>query len=590
MAVLIQPEQGSTVAGLQSFNSYSELNSYLDNNSVTKGLVASPSTDQTSMTGTATQDHSTTNVQVADVQEEDRVITDGVFIYSAGQTTVSVVNVFPASEMRNVSSLNMSQILESGQASSIYIMGLYLTEDKLVVICQQSSYSHNDKIYAQSVLAPAYQLWTTRTTVSIFDMSDPGAPLLKQTAGISGTFTTSRMHGYDLYVFSTQYAWDSASGSAAIPSSFEGGNDVQFEPGKILYDPQTVEVSCFLNLIRLNVANADSDEMSFLTGYSSVLYVSEDNIYVTYAHYSYSMPSMMDDGVVSSSTPAQSYTTIYKIDVAGSGMQLKASGTVRGTLVDRYAIDERNGYLRIATTDYSNGTQTLVSVTSSNLSLVGQIGGIGKGETMQSSRYINDTLYLVTYRQVDPLFAIDLSDPKTPMILGELTMPGFSTYLHPVDGMHLIGLGFEGHSMKVSLYNVSDRTHPMEEQKLLLSNFSYSPALYDPHAVTFDPSRSLLVVPVSGYDDGSYQYHCAAYVFNTSGGISLVGMVGSNNSGGVDRTLYVDDTLYVCSQYCISSYRMSDLSYRGAIVLGTYSPYWSWYCGGDLIPMALGIK
>ena len=103
-----------------------------------------------------------------------------------------------------------------------------------------------------------------------------------------------------------------------------------------------------------------------------------------------------------------------QIDISGAGLDLKATGTVRGSVVDRYAIDESDGYMRIATTDYTNGTETLVSVLSSDLTLVGQIGGIGKGETMQSSRYINDTLYLVTFRQVDPLFAIDLSDPGLP--------------------------------------------------------------------------------------------------------------------------------------------------------------------------------
>jgi uncharacterized secreted protein with C-terminal beta-propeller domain len=321
------------------------------------------------------------------------------------------------------------------------------------------------------------------------------------------------------------------------------------------------------------------------------MYLSENNIYVTYPHFSYYGPLIAVDvgATVSSDTRSVSYTTIYRFDISGTGMELKASGTVRGNVIDRYAIDEKDGYLRIATTDYNATTETLVSVLSSNLSLVGQIGHIGIGETMQSSRYIDDTLYLVTYRQVDPLFAIDLSDPQAPQVIGELTMPGFSTYLHPIDDTHMIGLGFEGHSMKVSLYNVSDRTNPVEEQKLLLSNFSYSPALYDPHAVTFDPLRSLLIVPVSGYGNGS-QYDCSAYLFNTSGGISLIGTAGSNNSGGVDRTMYIGDTFYVCSQYSISAYGLNDLAYRGSIILGAYPVYWYWGSGGEPIPMSLEIK
>jgi inhibitor of cysteine peptidase len=584
MAVLVQPEKGSAAPGLRSFNSYAELNSYLDRNSGSKGLVSDPSTEQMA-SGDASQSHSTTNVQVSDVQEEDRVLTDGTYIYSAGQTAVDIVKGVPASDMKNLTALNMSRLLDLPVGSSVYVMGLYLIDHDLIVICQVSNGSQDEQAYAVSATAPADQVWTTRTTVSVFDVADPGVPLLEHTVGISGSFTTSRAQGNDLYIFSTQYAWDYAGGGSAIPAASHDGNNTLFEPGTILYDPANTEVSCFLNLVRLNVPDIVMEEKSFLTGYSSVLYMSENSIFVTYPHYAYAYgvqsPATAGDVSVSSSTQTRSYTTIFKIDITGKGLDLAAAGTVRGTVVDRYAIDERDGYLRIATTDFTNGTETLVSVMSSNLSLVGQIGGIGMGESMQSSRYINDTLYLVTFRQVDPLYAIDLTVPNSPRILGELTMPGFSTYLHPVDDTHLIGLGFEDHSMKVSLYNVSDRTRPVEEQRLLLSNFSYSPALYDPHAVTYDPVRSRLIVPVSGYDGSKGQYECAAYVFNTSGGISLIGTAGSNNSGGVDRTLYIGDSLYVCSQDCISAYAMTDLSYRGDIVLGTPEPYWYGFYPGN---------
>ncbi len=594
LAVLIQPEQGSTVAGLQSFNSYSELNSYLDNNhgTRTKGLVFLPTNEQAVATADASQAYSTTNVQVSGVQEEDRVITDGTYIYSAGQTTVSIILAIPAMEMRNVTSLNMSKILDALRGSYVYVVGLYLIEGKLVVICQKTIHTLGGQYYALSMVAPPYQTFTTRTMISVFDVSDPATPLLKQTTGISGAFTTSRAHGNDLFIFATQYAWDYVSGGPVVPTVVKGGSDARLAPDQIMYDPVNLEVSCYLNLVRLNIAELIMEQKSFLTGYSSVLYVSENNIYVTYAHHAWSMPWAMEGDVsTSSSTQDRSYTTIFKIDISGTSLELMATGTVRGAVVDRYAMDERGGNLRIATTDFTNGSETLVSVLSSNLSLIGQIGGIGMGETMQSSRYINDTLYLVTFRVVDPLFAIDLSNPETPQILGELTIPGFSTYLHPVDDTHLIGLGFEGGSMKVSLYNVSDRTNPVEEQKLLLSTFSYSPALYDPHAVTYDPSRSLLIVPVSGFENVTYRYHCAAYVFNTSEGISLVGTVGANNSGGLDRTLYIDDTLYVCSQYSISAYGITDLSYRGVIVIGI-EPYWFWdsVSSAEAISMPTGIK
>lgn len=585
--MLVHPKDASAQTGLQSFYSYPELKTYLDRNSPTKGPVATPSTDQNAGAGSGSE-HSTTNVQVAGVQEEDRALTDGNYIYSAGQASVSIVRAIPASEMSNVSWINMSMILGSNGTDFVYVLGLYLVGDRLVVLCQVSAYSQYGSPDVEYIMAPSVHSWETRTIACIFDVGEPGAPVLKQTSGVSGTFTTSRMQGDELYIFTTQYAWGTSAGSGAVPASFSGSSSSQFEPMHILYDPQTAQVNCFLNLVRLNVTGTGSEEIAFLTDYSSVLYMSENSIYLTYAHNSYSPPVMtMDDTAVSSQTRAGSYTTIYRINTGGNGLAPDTSGTVRGTPVDRYAIDERDGCLRIATTEYGNVTQTLVSVMSTDLSVVGQIGGIGVGETMLSSRYVNDTLYLITYRQIDSLYAIDLSVPANPRILGELTMPGYSEYLQPVDGMHLIGLGFEGHSMKVSLFNISDPTHPTEERKMLLSNFSYSPALYDQHAVTFYSSRSLFIVPVSGYDQDSGQYHCAAYVFNTSAAISLVGTAGSNNSGGVDRTLYINDTLYVCSPYSISAYGLADTSYRGSIALGSYEPYKYWYSGsaGDPIPL-----
>ena len=154
LAVMIQPGQSNSVAGLQSFNSYSDLNSYLDKNSAAKGLVSNPTYDQSSVAAGSTGDHSTTNVQVTGVQEEDRVLTDGTYIYSAGQSSVVIIKATPASAMVNVSTLNMSKILDVAQTSSVYVEGIYLVGDKLVVICQLATYSQIQPAYAIDQVKP----------------------------------------------------------------------------------------------------------------------------------------------------------------------------------------------------------------------------------------------------------------------------------------------------------------------------------------------------------------------------------------------------------------------------------------------------
>ena len=180
--------------------------------------------------------------------------------------------------------------------------------------------------------------------------------------------------------------------------------------------------------------------------------------------------------------------------------------------MSQYSMDEdKNGNFRIVTQKYawsSNGNEntTELSVVSPTGKIIGKLPGLAPGENFQSARFIGDRLYLVTFQQIDPLFVIDVSSPSAPRVLGELKIPGYSTYLHPYDDNRLIGLGYDTQvnqwggtqnaGLKIDLYNVSDVKNPKQESSLVLGDVgSSSEALSNPRAFVYYKEKNLLLLP-----------------------------------------------------------------------------------------------
>ncbi len=218
----------------------------------------------------------------------------------------------------------------------------------------------------------------------------------------------------------------------------------------------------------------------------------------------------------------QNYTTsLHSFDITDlSRTEYVGSGEVKGHLLSQYSLSEYNGYLRVATTQgdpwwgAQNESESFVTVFEENdgeLRQVGQVGGLGKGERIFSVRFMADIAYVVTFRQVDPLYTVDLSEPSNPTVLGELKIPGFSTYLHPVGDGLLLGIGQdatdEGQTTgaQMSLFDVSDLSNPQRIDTLGLGENSYSSVDWDPKAFLFWADESLASVPVSwwGWDEAS---------------------------------------------------------------------------------------
>ncbi len=183
---------------------------------------------------------------------------------------------------------------------------------------------------------------------------------------------------------------------------------------------------------------------------------------------------------------------------------------VPGTALDQFSMDEYNGYLRVATTyDMVDFVSNGVYVLDENLKQVGKIDGIANTEQIKSVRFMGDTGYVVTFEQTDPLFVIDLENPENPKILGELKIPGFSAYLHPVGGGLVLGVGVDGdengrgEGIKVSLFDVSNPENPVEADNIILSGYREarswcyysSEALYSHKALCYDENENVMYIP-----------------------------------------------------------------------------------------------
>ncbi len=319
-------------------------------------------------------------------------------------------------------------------------------------------------------------------------------------------------------------------------------------------------------------------------------------------------------------------TVIHKIAIDRENIEYKISGQVSGTVLNQFSMDEDNGYFRIATTrnrtfsrfsEETSDSSSNVYVLNADLKLAGKVENLAQGERIYSARFMQNRVYLVTFKQTDPLFVIDLSDPKNPTVLGTLKIPGFSSYLHPYDEHTLIGLGKETEEneygnvipkgLKLSLFDVSDVAHPIESAHYVFGDQgSNSIALYDHHAFLFSKDKELLVIPVDIQNQGfavsplekiagnilprifPKRFRGAAVLKITKDSITLQGTIDHSDEKEdsseeywygydyydttVKRSLYIDNTLYTLSDKYLKLNDLANLQPIKSIELKKTTP------------------
>lgn len=280
----------------------------------------------------------------------------------------------------------------------------------------------------------------------------------------------------------------------------------------------------------------------------------------------------------------RSRTVIHKLSIVRDEVNYVARGEVRGTLLNQFSLDEKDNNLRVATTssyytrELGHQTYSNVVVLDKTMEVIGEVKKIAPDERIYSTRFMGDKLYMVTFKQIDPLFTIDLSDPTNPEIIGQLKVPGFSSYLHPYDENHLIGLGKDTYltenggvrtkGIKLTLFDVSDFENPNEVDTIIIGDEGSSSIALDEHkAFLFNKEKNLLVIPVrevfEKYETDKNGYFRnkvwnGAYVFTiTSNGFDVRGKVSHNEKDdeynywsspfNVKRSLFIGDNLFTFS-------------------------------------------
>jgi uncharacterized secreted protein with C-terminal beta-propeller domain len=561
---------------LSTFSSYDALKAFLTSNSGTQGYypfygragawLSSSDSNVMSIEGTpktpgyssSTFDYSSTNVQVAGVDEADIVKTDGDYLYVVSGNVVVIVKVRPPENAEVVAQISFNDM----SPKEIFVNG-----DHLIVFGYEN----------YSPVKGYYPTYTSdfKTFAKLYDISDRKHPASLGDIGLSGGYVSSRMIGDYVYFVVSQPAFI-VQNEVVMPKIYSNGKAKEVVPTDIHYSNTSDNSYDFTTLVALNVQNSTETPtyLTVLLGGTSNIYVSQTNMYLTF--------------------PQGEETEVYRVRLQGSNMTCEANGKVSGRELNQFSMDEYNDHFRIVTRLWINGTsQTGLFILDMNLTVTGNLEGLGLAENLHSSRFIGDRCYLVTFKSTDPLFVINLTDPTKPAVLGELKIPGYSDYLHPYDETHIIGVGKETteasedfawyQGIKVSLFDVSNVSNPIQVDKYVIGERgSDSPVLTDHKAFLFDKEKNLLVIPVlvAEVDRAQYPYGVppyaygtpvwqGAYVFNiTANGFTLKGKITHaqystempETGYWIKRALYIEDALYTVSDKKVKINSLSDLA------------------------------
>jgi uncharacterized secreted protein with C-terminal beta-propeller domain len=256
--------------------------------------------------------------------------------------------------------------------------------------------------------------------------------------------------------------------------------------------------------------------------------------------------------------PSRSFTTIHRFATADpDSTSYRASGEVPGYLLNQFSMSEHEGMLRAASTETplwwpglqdaeSQSFVTVLDERDGALVQVGQVGGLGRGERIYAVRFIGPAAYVVTFRQIDPLYVVDLERPTAPLVRGELKIPGYSAYLHPVGEGLLLGVGQDGSGLatQLSLFDVSDPSRPQRLHQAALPGSS-SGAELDHHAFLWWAPKDLAVLPLTIFGTEHFD-GAAGFRVSRGGGIHEAGRA-SHQGGSILRSLVVKGRLFTLS-------------------------------------------
>ena len=431
-----------------------------------------------------------------------------------------------------------------------------------------------------------YPLGKNITKVTLYDISNRSNPVFITALAQDGGLLATRLLDGTLYVVSNYYMYDFKEDAPEtfVPSVYKDGEKRLVDAGEIgilpIIPSSQYTVVCAYDLEDGNLAATRS-----ILGGGSTVYMNADALYVAgtryveeqSAPYRYSVYTVTDYA-------SKNVTDIVRFDLAEGGLEIAASGTVDGSLYGQFALDAYEGMLRVATTQYTSrwtvyvdeemdftnyrwhesGMSNSLFVLDENLDVIGSVTDLAPDEQIYSVRFDGPVAYITTFRLVDPLFAVDLTDPAQPRVLSALKIPGFSQYLHVFGENRLFGLGMDADpetgrttGMKLTMFDTTDKTDVTVRHELLLGD-RYSPALYNHKAILISPEKKLIGFPV----DNGYAF----YSYNDLTGFTRLLQTDSAEWTYNSRGLYIGDYAYIVSSSDVTVFNIQTFTFAGKTV------------------------
>jgi uncharacterized secreted protein with C-terminal beta-propeller domain len=573
--------------------------------------AAAPEDASRSADDASPDEYSETNTQVEGVDEADIVETDGERIYLVSENELVVVDSWPADETHVLARFTLEG----------FPYEMFVHEGRAVVFSQTADprrppeESHCGDHYARwGYYYPCYSGGTQFTKITVVDLGPEAAsPSVVREVFVQGHYRSARRHDTQVravirnwgFYFDWQlpqvweylhpdgsyveltpaqareriYAWR-ADALAAIdekpledwlPAMLErdGGalRDVPVDCGRFYVTRPGIAEYGMTQIAGLDLADGDAaPTRTGIWGSAQELYANHETLLLAQADYSaYYRAYLEEADEISVSTILHRFAL-----TDGGGTAYEASGVVPGTLVDQFSLDERDGIVRVATTENRwipwwtrEGGEWVEPPPSRNrvftlerdgraLSILGQTEVLAEGERIFSARFMGDELaYVVTFRQVDPLFAIDLSDPAHPVVLGELKIPGFSNYMHPLGEGHLLTIGREAtedgrvQGLALQIFDVRDPTAPtLAHKHVFTDRWGYSVANWDHKAFTYFGARQLLAFPYVAHGEDWRSFRSSLEVFHVDA------EDGFREVGSIDHTSLLEGECAEGNHHC----------------------------------------
>lgn len=512
---------------------------------------------------TGSTDYYDTNVREQGVDEADIIKTDGTWIYILRNCEELLI---VKADGKDTALVSMTDLFSAEGSTARYSADMYVDGDRLLIACEENVRLEG---LSSDGSGSIYQ-WKNVTKLYTFDISDREHPEQKAEFWQDGSYSQSRKVGDTVYLYSRWYPdiYDSYENSNMIPKV--DGSDL---PAETICIPDCVTDAAYLIVSSVKAENpAEAYDTKALISGAGIVYATKKSLYVVNSDYD--------------STPIKSEIVKFAMEegrISGIG-----ACKVRGEVHNSFSIDEYNDHLRVLTTyrgsetagvmellgnifgfDYYDEQEWVrrnaVYIFDKDMHRVSMLRGIAKNEEIRSARYFGDTVYFVTFRNTDPLFTADLSDPEHPVITGELKISGFSSYLHPYGEGRLLGMGYEADEntgrttgLKLSMFDVSDPTDVKEIGRYVIPGITWCAALDNYKAILASGSKNLIGFGYSG--------RYMVFSFDEEEGFKKVlhydlleDMITSDYYDDTSfRGLYIDNELYVAGPGSVTAFDMEN--------------------------------